>query len=99
LSTSFILNTTLTLPLPVGSASLRLISFPYGHSRVPDFYRHVLVFTPFTATGLGLFTLSAFLLLEHWHKWRKSKENSTQVSIFCVWSIFSTQSLHWGIMS
>ena len=33
-----------------------------------DFYRHVLVFTPFAASVLGLFTLVAYLVLERFQK-------------------------------
>jgi len=36
--------------------------------RLPDFYRSVLVFLPFSATALGIFTITVMILLEWWHR-------------------------------
>jgi len=36
--------------------------------RLSDFYRNVLVFLPFSATALGIFTIAALILLEWWRR-------------------------------
>ena len=43
------------------------IFYPYS---LPEFYRHVLVFVPFTGTALALATVSLMLLYERWQKRR-----------------------------
>ena len=42
-----------------------------------EFYRQVLVFTPFAASALGLFTLSAYLLLQE----RERRRNCGRMSV------------------
>ena len=41
--------------------------------RLPDFYRHVLVFTPLAGSALGLFTVSSLVLIE-WAESRHRKK-------------------------
>ena len=61
------------------------ISLSLSYS-LPEFYRHVLVFVPFTATGLALATVSLMLLYE---RWQKRRNQTLQVGNDCSCVIVS----------
>ena len=57
----------------------------YSLSRLPEFYRNVVVYVPFVGTGIGLLTILSLLLLE-WREKRlsRAKHVHVQVSVYVV---------------
>lgn len=70
-----------TLAVLIGLV-VEIVSILYFSRSFPDFYRHVLVFVPFSATALGIFTIAVMLLL----KWC-CKGHISQVIIRAMYSV------------